>query len=174
MPGGTGGSPRSWPIAVGVVTGIVVEKALVGPLRRRTNSPLRLLLLTIGVSQLLLALTFIPDLNPDTSKTTVYPQPFESDIRIGGVALSGMNVLTAIIVPAVVVGLALFLRYSVYGKQIRAAANNPDAARLCGISVARVSTLTWGIAGAFAALSAVLQAPNQGIVQRLGARARTC
>ena len=146
---------------VGLVTGVVVDKALVAPLRRRTKSPLRLLLLSIGVSQLLLALTFIPALNPDTSKTTVYPQPFESDVRIGGVALTGMNLLTAILVPALVVALALFMRYSVYGKQIRAAANNPDAAQLCGISVGRVSTLTWALAGTFAALSAVLQAPNQ-------------
>jgi ABC-type branched-subunit amino acid transport system ATPase component/ABC-type branched-subunit amino acid transport system permease subunit len=148
-------------ILLGIVTGVVVERALVAPLRRRTKSPLRLLLLSIGVSQLLLALTFIPGLNPDTSETTVYPQPFESDVRIGGVALTGMNILTAILVPALVAALALFMRYSVYGKQIRAAANNPDAARLCGISVTGVSTLTWALAGAFAGLSAVLQAPNQ-------------
>ena len=148
-------------IALGLVTGVVVERALVAPLRRRTRSPIRLLLLSIGVSQLLLALTFIPALNPDTSETTVYPQPFATDLRIGGVSLTGMNVLTAILVPAVVAALALFMRYSVYGKQIRAAANNPDAARLCGISVAAVSTLTWAFAGAFSGLSAVVQAPNQ-------------
>ena len=148
-------------VALGLVTGVVVDRLLVAPLRRRTKSPIRLLLLSIGVSQLLLALTFIPDLNPDTTETTVYPQPFETDTRIGGVALTGMNILTAALVPAVVAALALFMRYSVYGKKIRAAANNPDAARLCGISVAGVSTLTWALAGAFSALSAVLQAPNQ-------------
>ena len=60
---------------------------------------MRLLLLSIGVSQLLLALTFIPALNPDTSQTTVYPQPFDADVRIGGVTLTGMNILTAILVP---------------------------------------------------------------------------
>lgn len=148
-------------VLVGLGTGVVVERALVAPLRRRTTSPTRLLLLSIGVSQLLLALTFIPALNPDTSRTTIYPQPFESEVRIGGVALTGMNILTAILVPALVAGLALFMRYSVYGKQIRAAASNPDAARLCGISVAGVSTLTWALAGTFSGLSAVLQAPNQ-------------
>jgi ABC-type branched-subunit amino acid transport system ATPase component/ABC-type branched-subunit amino acid transport system permease subunit len=148
-------------IVLGLVTGVAVDRLLVAPLRRRTASPIRLLLLSIGVSQLLLALTFIPDLNPDTTQNSVYPQPFATDARIGGVALTGMNILTAAVVPAVVVALALFMRYSVYGKKIRAAANNPDAARLCGISVAGVSTLTWALAGAFSALSAVLQAPNQ-------------
>src|SRR5580765_3784806 len=41
-------------IAVGVITGLLVERFLVGPLRRRSNSPIRLLLLALGVSQLLL------------------------------------------------------------------------------------------------------------------------
>src|SRR5207244_4750725 len=47
-------------------------------------------------------------------------------------------------------------------KAIRAAASNTDAARLCGIPVARVSALAWGIAGGLSAVTAVLQAPSQG------------
>src|SRR3989442_8035130 len=129
-------------LAVGVVTGLLVDGLVVSPLRRKTTSPLRLLLVTVGVSQILLALTFIPDLNPDTSRTTVYPQPFHSSVHIGGVTLTGMNILTAILVPILVAVLALFMRYSVYGKQIRAVANNPDSARLCGISASRVSAVT--------------------------------
>lgn len=148
-------------LVLGIATGVVVDKALVAPLRRRTKSPLRLLLLSIGVAQLLLALTFIPALNPDTTNFSVYPQPFDADFALGGVRLTGMNILTGILVPALVVALALFLRFSFYGKQIRAAANNADAARLCGISVSRVSTITWALAGAFATVSAILQAPYQ-------------
>ena len=106
-------------LAVGVATGLLLDRFIVGPLRRKTKSPLRLLLVSVGISQVLLALTFIPDLNPDTSRTTVYPQPFGSDVHIGGVRLTGMNILTAILVPVLVAALALFMRYSVYGKQIR-------------------------------------------------------
>src|SRR5207249_6602577 len=108
--------------------------------------------------QLLLALTYIPDLNPSTTRTLDYRQPFFSDLRIGGVTLTGMYVLTAVVVPILVAGLAAFMRYSVLGKQFRAAANNPDAARLSGISVRRVSAVTWALAGGFAAVTAVLQA----------------
>src|SRR5205823_4046525 len=102
-----------------------------------------------------------PNLVPSPAKMLAYPQPFHSDIRIGGVVISGMDVLTAVLVPVLVIGLALFMRYSMLGKEIRAAATNPDSARLCGISVSRVSALTWGMAGAFAAVSAVTQAPTQ-------------
>src|SRR4051812_16208272 len=148
-------------VAVGIVTALLVERFLVGPLRRRRDSPIRLLLLALGVSQLLLALTFIPALGPDTSRHSTFPQPFNPDIRVGGVVLSGMWVLTAVLAPLLVLALAGFMRYSVLGKQIRAAANNPDAARLCGISINRVSAIAWGVAGAFSAVSAVLTAPTQ-------------
>src|SRR3954447_9075030 len=84
-------------IVVGIGTGLIVERLFVSRLRRRTKSPIRLLLLSLGISQLLLALTYIPDLGPDTSKTTTYPQPFHSGVRIGDVALSGMSILTAIL-----------------------------------------------------------------------------
>src|SRR5947207_254259 len=148
-------------IAVGVLTGFVVERFLVAPLRARSASPIRLLLLSVGVSQLLLALTYIPDLGPNLSKTTNYPQPFVSSLSIGDVTLTGMYVLTAVLVPILVAALAVFMRYSLLGKQIRAAANNPDAARLAGISVRRVSAVTWILAGGLSAVSAVLQAPTQ-------------
>src|SRR4051812_1502259 len=148
-------------VVVGIGTGLLVERFLVAPLRARNSSPIRLLLLSLGVSQLLLALTYIPKIGPDTSRTTVYPQPFHSSLHIGNVTLTGMDVLTAILVPVLVAALAAFMRYSLLGKQIRAAANNPDAARLSGISVRRVSAVTWALAGGFSAVSAVLQAPTQ-------------
>lgn len=145
----------------GLGTGLIVERFLVAPLRRRTSSPIRLLLLSLGISQVLLALTYIPGLSPSSAHSSLYPQPFHSSVRIGHVALTGMSILTAVLVPILVVGLAMFMRYSILGKQVRAAANNPDAARLCGISVRRVSAVTWAIAGVFSAVSAVLQAPTQ-------------
>jgi branched-chain amino acid transport system permease protein len=45
---------------------------------------------------------------------------------------------------------------------IRAAASNPDAARLSGVSVAKVSAITWAIAGGLSAVAAILQSPSFG------------
>jgi ABC-type branched-subunit amino acid transport system ATPase component/ABC-type branched-subunit amino acid transport system permease subunit len=149
-------------IGVGIGIGLLVERLLVAPLRARTSSPITLLLLSLGISQLLLAVTYIPSLGPDLSEAPQYPQPFESDLMIGAVRLTGMSVLTAVLVPLLVIALAVFFRYSILGKQIRAAASNPDAARLAGIPVRRVSAITWAIAGALSAITAVLQAPTQG------------
>jgi ABC-type branched-subunit amino acid transport system ATPase component/ABC-type branched-subunit amino acid transport system permease subunit len=148
-------------VALGAGTGMLLDRYVFDVMRRKTSSQVRLLLLSVGVSQVLLALTFIPQLSPDASKVRAYPQPFDPDLTIGGVVLSGMSVLTAVLIPVVVGCLAAFLRYSALGRQIRAAASNVEAARLCGISVRRVSALSWGLAGSLSAISAVLQAPNQ-------------
>ena len=78
-------------IAVGLVTGVLVERFLVRPLRQRTASPVSLLLLTIGVSEILLGLTYIPHLGPNTTKAPQYPQPYVSQWRVGGVVLSGIK-----------------------------------------------------------------------------------
>jgi ABC-type branched-subunit amino acid transport system ATPase component/ABC-type branched-subunit amino acid transport system permease subunit len=144
-------------IFVGIATGLLVERFIIGPVRRRTKSPVRLLILTIGVSQVLLALTYVPGLIP--TSTAPFPQPFTSNVQLGGVVLSGMSLLTLIAVPVILVLLTLYLEFTSVGKQIRAAAGNPDAARLCGISVSRVSLITWGIAGGLSALAAILNGP---------------
>ena len=161
----------SWPwwaafavaVAIGTATGLLVERAFVRPLRAKTASTVSLLLLSVGVSQLLLALTFIPRLGPNPNRlaSRLYPRPFEAHVRVGGVVLGGHDVMTVVLVPILVGALALFLQRTSLGKMIRASASNADAARLCGIDTDRVSAVTWAIAGAFAAVSAVLQAPSQ-------------
>jgi ABC-type branched-subunit amino acid transport system ATPase component/ABC-type branched-subunit amino acid transport system permease subunit len=150
-------------IGVGVVTGLLVERYVIRPLRARSASNIALLLVTVGVAQLLSALEFVPILGPNTQKLTVkgYPLPFQSHIRIEGVVLGGQYILVLILVPVVVVALAAFLKYSSMGRQIRAAASNPDAARLVGVSISKVSMVTWGVAGALAAVTAVVMAPSQ-------------
>ncbi|HTR69414.1 MAG TPA: ATP-binding cassette domain-containing protein [Mycobacteriales bacterium] len=152
-------------IVLGILTALVIERLFVRPMMNRTRSPIRLLLLSLAVSQLLLALTYVSWLKPSTSDTGEYPQPFHSSVSIGGVVLTGMNILTAILVPILVIALALFMRYSLMGKQIRAAANNPDAARLCGIPIRRVTAVTWAMAGACSVIAGVILAPGQASAQ---------
>ena len=148
-------------IPLGVATGAAVEHFLVRPVRQRTTSSVRLLILSVGIAQVLLALTYMPFLAPNTTKSgSAFPQPFTSHLKVGGVVLSGMSVLTIIAVPILLAGLGGFLGFSSLGKQIRAAANNPQAARLCGISINRVSLVIWGLAGGLSAVSAVLNGPT--------------
>src|SRR6185437_11042861 len=99
-------------VVVGVVTGLLVERFFIGALRKRAATPVRLLLMSVALSFVLLGLTFVPSLGPDVTKAPMFPQPFNSHAAIGGVVLTGMWILTAFLVPVLVVGLALFLRFT--------------------------------------------------------------
>ena len=151
-------------LAAGVGLGLLVEWGLVSRLRRRTRSTISLLLLSVGIGQLLLALTYVPALGPAQSALSVtgYPLPFSAHVTIGNVVLNGADLLICILAPLVIAALTGFLRFSMLGKKVRAAASNADAARLAGVSTSRVSLLMWGIAGGLSAITAVLLAPSQG------------
>lgn len=55
--------------------------------------------------------------------------------------------------------LFLFFRFTSVGLSMRAAAQNPDSARLCGISVGWMIALGWGMASAIGAVGGIMIAP---------------
>ena len=61
-----------------------------------------------------------------------------------------------VLTPFLLLALAYFLKRTRYGLAIRAAADNPDAASLAGVTASRMVTLSWAVAGAIAAFSASL------------------
>ncbi|MBV9042426.1 MAG: ATP-binding cassette domain-containing protein [Acidimicrobiia bacterium] len=151
-------------LAIGVVTGLVIERLVVRPMVARKRKGISLLLVSIGVAQLLTTLTYLKQFSPDSTTlySKGYPTPFDASWEVGSVVLRSNHIMILVLVPLVVIGLAAFLRYSIWGKAIRASASNAQAARLCGIPVSRVSAIAWGIAGLLSALTAVLLAPSQG------------
>ncbi|MDQ1597214.1 MAG: hypothetical protein QOI70_638, partial [Microbacteriaceae bacterium] len=152
-------------LAVGIATAVAVERIFVAPLRRKGGSNVVLLLLTLGVSQLLLALTLLPALRPDANAMAGqgYPVPVDWTVRFGGINFGGNYVVAVLLCPLLIAGLTLFLRYSMLGKLIRATASNPQAAQTCGIPPRYVSGVVWAIAGALATTSAILSAPSGGL-----------
>jgi ABC-type branched-subunit amino acid transport system ATPase component/ABC-type branched-subunit amino acid transport system permease subunit len=151
-------------IALGGAVGLAVERLVIRRLVRQHRSGITLLLVSIGVSELLLALNYVPALGPNSTRllTKGYPLPFTTKWVAGSVVLGGSDILIIVLTPLIVVGLAVFLRYTTWGKAIRACAANPEAARLCGIPLNRANAVAWGIAGCLSAVTAVLVAPSQG------------
>lgn len=146
-------------LAVGAATGALCEIVIV----RRLRSAPRLMsvVATLGLGQFLLV--FALAVNPDASTGITFPKPPGfPEVTVGGLYLSSSYTAMAVLVPCAVIALTVFLRRSRYGLGIRAAAQNPDAARLAGLSTGRMSSLAWGIAGALSTLTAVLVIPTQG------------
>jgi ABC-type branched-subunit amino acid transport system permease subunit len=130
-------------------------------LRRLFNRPRVLVMVaTIGLSQVLLALTALPFIRPHNLYKPV-PVPFDISFSIGSVIFTPAEVLTIMVAPIVAIALAVAVRSSSWGLNMRAMSENADSARLSGVWIRRTSTLTWTVAGALSAFTAILNAPGQ-------------
>lgn len=83
----------------------------------------------------------------------VFKQPSFQVIGLGRILGIPVQVLLML---AIVVAAAFLLRRTVFGRQILAVGGNPDAARLSGIPIRRVTRLVYVIAGALAGLSGLV------------------
>lgn len=146
-------------VGCGALVGAVVE---MGVIRRLAKSPrLIILVATLGVSQV----AFLSRaLLPHIKTYGAFPSPLNREARIGGVILSSPHFMMLAFVPAVIVGLTLFLTYTPFGLAVRASADNRDRALLAGVPVNRVSTTVWAIAGGLAVLSVCLLNPVTGAI----------
>ena len=115
---------------------------------------------TIGLSYVLLALTALPFIRPSNLYKPV-PVPFDLSFSLGPFIITPTEVLTLIVAPIVTAVLVLAVRFTSWGLSIRAMSENADSARLSGVWIRRTSTLTWTVAGALSAFTAILNAPNQ-------------
>ena len=144
-------------VVAGALVGALLELGLV---RRLAAAPRVILLVaTIGAAQLLLFLQFTL---PDIASYEAFPTAFEDRWTVGPLIVRSEHLVALVVLPALVAGLAWFLERSRHGVAVRAAADNPDAARVSGISVKRVSTIVWALAGGLAAVATVLSAPLSG------------
>ncbi len=77
----------------------------------------------------------------------------------GPVMLNGQKLIAALISLGLLVGLALFIKRSLWGRQIQAVAQNRLGASLAGIDATRTTSLIFVVSGVLAALAGALLAP---------------
>ena len=93
------------------------------------------------------------------------PQPFPSvfgnDVwRPGGVAISADDIGVIVVCTSVIIALQLFLRRTFLGRQMEAAAQNADTARVLGIPVGRMIFYTFAINAILVTIAALLVSPS--------------
>ena len=145
-----------------------IAAAMVGALveflviRRLADAPrLVLLVATIGIAQVLLLIAL---LLPEVSEGGFFPPLLDWTWNVSPeLVIQGREISVLVIVPALVLALAGFLSRTRTGLMVRAAAANPDKARLVGIRVFRTSGVVWAISAAFAAVAAIALAPVRGV-----------
>jgi branched-chain amino acid transport system permease protein len=144
-------------LACGLVLGALVERVLMRPVE--SGPPLNAVIVALGLYSVLIAAAGMIWGNS--------PRAFPAAFSIRGFAVGGTRLLFApndafivLVVIALALGLGLLFRATAIGLRMRAAAFNPEVARLLGVRVGRMFTLGWALAAAIGALAGVLVAPS--------------
>jgi branched-chain amino acid transport system permease protein len=87
------------------------------------------------------------------------PSPFPTGGFLGGKLLTWHDAGSAVVMLGVLLSLFAFFKYTPVGLAMRAAAQNPDSARLVGIRVSWMLGLGWGLAAAIGAVAGMMVAP---------------
>ncbi len=139
-------------IILGLV-GVGVERFVYRPLR---NAPhINSFIAAIGLLLVLESLSLIL-WGADFRR---FPTAYDKPIHILGAAVTLQRLLVIGAAGVLILLLQLFIKRTWLGAMIEAVAQNPEGAQLVGISIDRVSSLTFGIGTALAAAAATLIAP---------------
>ncbi len=88
-----------------------------------------------------------------------FPSPFPKDSVLATTYFSAHDLGSVAVMLAVLAALYGFFRFTPIGLAMRAAAQNPDSARLVGIRVSWMLALGWGLAAAIGAVAGMMVAP---------------
>jgi branched-chain amino acid transport system permease protein len=139
-------------LAVSFVGGMAIERLVIRPVE---NAPvLAAVVVTIG---LLLIFNSVAGWIY-TYTVQDFPSPFP-DRPVFGALLTTRDVGVIAVTLVMLVLLFVFVRFTPIGLAMRAAAQNPVSARLCGVPVGRMLAIGWGLAAAIGATAGIMVAP---------------
>jgi branched-chain amino acid transport system permease protein len=141
----------------GLVLGAVVERIVIRPVE--AAPPLNAVIVALGLYTVLIALAGMIWGNT--------PRSFPAAFSIRGYSVGGTQLLFApndafivLVVIGLALGLVLLFRGTSLGLRMRAAAFQPEVARLLGVRVGHMFTVGWALAAATGSLAGVLVAPS--------------
>jgi branched-chain amino acid transport system permease protein len=152
-------------IAVSGLMGLVIEHLCLRPLRRRAAPPISALISTVGLALIIVAAVeqgrpgslfswlWVDGANSVSFPADAVPNP---TWKVAGLTLEASKVAIIPITIALMLVLGYVIRYTQVGRGLRAVAENPRAARLMGIDVDRMITLTLVISSALGGLAGIL------------------
>lgn len=139
-------------VVLGLV-GIALERVAYAPLRDRPH-------VTVLIATLAAALVLRALISQWQGSTPVrLPSPVHGSFDVLGATISFHRLLVIVCAAAVMAGVGVMLNFSNFGRQLRALAADPLAARLCGVDVRKMSIGAWALSAGLAACAGVLLAP---------------
>lgn len=149
--------PFGFVLLTGIIGGglvsMLIELVVYRTLRRRRVALINVMIATLGVSIVLQNVARLVW----GSEPLRYPTLFGSKgLVFAGFAVSPQLIWIVLLSGLIMAALIVFFRYTRLGIAMQAAAQDPDVARLMGISVDRTTTYTFAVAGMMAGAAGVL------------------
>ena len=152
-------------LAASVGVAVLTERLVIRPMFNRAK--VVLVVGTVGVALLLIGVEGLLPYPKSQSLPTVsdvlHIQPFIT--RVDNIPLLYQDLTKLIMLVVLAIAAFLFFRYTPTGTAILAVSQDTTAARVVGISVERISLISWGIAGLLGGIAGILLAvPPAGTI----------
>ena len=157
-------------VTLGTLSAVLTERLIVRPLFNRPK--VILVVGTVGALLLMIALEglvftnlrSLPSVND--AKQGLFHGLKDPAIRLGwaGYNVQWQQLLTLTTLFVLAIASVAFFRYSRTGTAILAVSQEPTAAQVVGISVGRISLITWALAGLLGSVAGILVTAGGGLV----------
>ncbi|MEV7826722.1 urea ABC transporter permease subunit UrtB [Microbacterium enclense] len=159
--------PLALPVAfvIAGLLGLLLEASIIRWMYRR---PLDTLLVTVGVSLVLQQIAL--QIFPAQGVPVENPEWLQGQVDIMGYAWPLRQVFTIVLAAVCVAALAAWLKYSSFGRRIRATVQNRDLAETVGVRTRSVDRLTFFVGSGLAGVAGVAASLIGGTNSQMGAQ----
>lgn len=147
------------------IFGMLLERLIIRRLVNRKADVIFVVLATIGLSYVLQNAAMLIW----GSNTKRFPQIFQmSVIKLGSVNVQPESLFGIILAVALMILVHLFMNKTRFGTAMRAASQNPLAAKVMGVNTHKTTSLSWAIACVLTAFAGVIVGPLYGCSYTMG------
>ncbi len=152
-------------ILIAGLVGFLVEKIVYKKLRARKASSMVFIVAALGVMttiQAIIAILF-------SSQFQVFPVSINSSTyQLFGGVITGVQVIALILSILIMFTLVVVLRYTKFGKAIKAVSDDPEVSEIVGIDTNKIISKVFFIGSAIAGLAGILVGFDTGIQPTMG------
>jgi branched-subunit amino acid ABC-type transport system permease component len=152
-------------IAASAAAGLLLERRLWRPLRASAASLTSMMIVSIGIA---LGIRYLYQFFYGARNIPYRQFSVQREWELGPFSISPRTLTVIALASLAMIGMAVFLLRTRFGKAIRAVSDNPDLASATGINTDRVIAVVWLIGGALAGFGGILFGVESGVQWDMG------